>query len=145
MVKYSDTQLDVVFSALSDPTRRGILALLRERNEVPVGELAAPFAMSAPAITKHLNVLEAAGLLERERDGRIIRCRLRPDPMKEAMQWLERYEIFWNEKLDALTSYLEAKTKGESWQNSKNPASRSSVESRRRSKPSTKPGPTRRN
>jgi DNA-binding transcriptional ArsR family regulator len=145
MVKYKDSTLDTVFGALADPTRRGILALLRERDNLAVGELAAPFSISAPAVTKHLKVLEAAGLLGRDRDGRIIRCRLQPEPMKAAMQWLERYEVFWNQRLDALSDYLEAKTRGEPWPSPRNRASPSSGGSRRRSKPSSKPGPTRRN
>jgi len=82
------------FGALADPTRRAILARLA-RGEAMVTELAAPFAMSLPAISKHLRVLESAGCCTGEIDGRIHRCRLAADPMKDAAGWIERYRAFW--------------------------------------------------
>lgn len=111
MVKYSSHDLDHIFSALSDPTRRAILAKL-SHGEATVSELAAPFEMSLPAISKHLRVLERAGLLTRERDGRIHRCSFNGDPVKAAADWLERYNAFWQSRLNALDSYLQS-TPGE--------------------------------
>jgi DNA-binding transcriptional ArsR family regulator len=99
------TRLDRVFSALSDPTRRAILARLA-RGEANVGELAAPFAMSPPAITKHLKVLERAGLLDRDIEGRTHRCRLKAKPMEDAAAWIVRHRKFWNQQLDALAAYF---------------------------------------
>jgi DNA-binding transcriptional ArsR family regulator len=111
MVNYSadsdNTPLDTTFGALADPTRRAILARLA-RGEATVTELAAPFDVSLPAVSKHLRVLESAGLLRREIDGRIHRCRLAPQPMKDAAAWIETYRIFWEAQLDALANYLES-------------------------------------
>jgi DNA-binding transcriptional ArsR family regulator len=101
-------RLDAVFGALSDPTRRAILAKLA-KGESTVTELAAPFDMTLPAVSKHLRVLESAGLLEREVDGRVHRCRLHPQPLADAATWLEHYREFWEGQFDALTDYL-AKT-----------------------------------
>jgi len=106
MVKYSDAHLDTTFHALADPTRRGILAQLA-LGEASVGELAAPYDMSLPAISKHLKVLEGAGFLTREKDGRVHRCRLEPAPMKEAADWIDQYRRFWEGQLDRLADYLE--------------------------------------
>jgi DNA-binding transcriptional ArsR family regulator len=109
MVNHGD-KLDATFTALSDPTRRGILSLLAEgdrRKGLAVGELAAPFAMSLPAISKHLRVLERAGLLAQERDGRIRRCHLQGGPLKAAGEWIEQYRQFWTSQLDALADFLE--------------------------------------
>jgi len=97
--------LDTTFAALSDPTRRAILARLTER-DFAVGELAEPFEMSLPAVSKHLRVLERAGLVRRERISRIVRCRLQAQPMQDAARWLDKYERFWTEKLDALERYF---------------------------------------
>ena len=105
MVKYSRDSLSLVFRALADPTRRAILARLAS-GERTVGELAEPFDMSLPAVSKHLNVLEEAGLLERERDGRIRRCQLDPAPMRSAADWLETYRRFWEAQLGELERYL---------------------------------------
>jgi DNA-binding transcriptional ArsR family regulator len=102
----SSTTLDRTFGALADPTRRAILARLAA-GEATVGELAAPFAVSRPAISKHLRVLERAGLVRRSRDGRLSRCELDADPMKDAAEWVERYRSFWEGQLDALSRYLE--------------------------------------
>ena len=104
-LKASDEDLNLVFSALSDPTRRSILERL-SRGEASVGELAEPFDMSLPAISKHLGVLEHAGLLSRERDGRFFRCQLHAEPMRNAALWMERYRRFWSQQFDALEAYL---------------------------------------
>ena len=98
--------LDLLFSALSDPIRRAILARLAE-GEATVGDLARPFSVSLPAISKHLRVLERAGLLERRIEGRVHRCRLQPRPLKDAVDWLAEYRQFWERQLDALEAYLE--------------------------------------
>jgi len=106
VVNYTRDNLNTTFSALADPTRRAILARLA-RGESTVTALARPFKMSLPAISKHLRVLETAGLLSRERDGRIHRCRLNAKPLKDADDWIRRYSRFWEKRLDALAEYLE--------------------------------------
>ena len=98
-------RLDSTFAALADPTRRAILARLAA-GEASVAELAAPFEMSQPAISKHLKVLERAGLIGRGRDAQWRPCRLEPAPLKDAAQWLEQYRGFWEESLDRLADYL---------------------------------------
>ncbi len=99
--------LDSTFAALSDPTRRGILARLARRGETSVSDLAAPYKMSLPAVSKHLRVLEHAGLVSRQKDGRVHRCRLRAEPMKDAAAWIEHYRQFWEAQLESLARYLE--------------------------------------
>ena len=106
MVKYQTDGLDAVFSALGDPTRRAILARLA-LGETSVGELAAPHAMSLPAVSKHLRVLEAAGLVRREKQGRVIRCSLEAAPLEAAADWIAEYRRFWEAQLDALADYLQ--------------------------------------
>src|SRR6266851_3969362 len=106
MVKYKTNSLDAVFGALSDPTRRRMLERLSE-GESAVTRLAAPFSMSLPAVSKHLRVLEKAGLLKRRRRGREHRLKIEAGPMKEALRWMERYRRFWEGSLDALADYLE--------------------------------------
>jgi DNA-binding transcriptional ArsR family regulator len=106
MVKYSDTALNRVFAALADPTRRAIVARLA-KGEASVGDLGAPFDVSAPAITKHLKVLEAAGMLRRTRDGRVHRCRLEAQPIADAATWIEAHRRIWKQQLDRLAEYLE--------------------------------------
>jgi DNA-binding transcriptional ArsR family regulator len=101
-----DERLDAVFGALADPTRRRILAKLT-RGPASVGELAEPFEMSLPAVSKHLSVLERAGLIRRERDGRIQRCQLDGRPLQSASEFIEHYRIFWESSLDQLAEYLE--------------------------------------
>lgn len=101
-----ESGLDLVFAALADPTRRAILERLSE-GEARVGELAEPFAMSRPAISKHLDVLERAGLVHRVPDGRVNRCRIDGGPLRDAAAWVERYREFWEGRLDALAHYLE--------------------------------------
>ena len=97
--------LDQTFAALADPTRRTILARLAS-GEASVGELAAPFEMSLPAISKHLKVLERAGLISRGRTAQFRPCRLEPRALKAASDWLEPYRIFWEQSLDHLEHYL---------------------------------------
>jgi DNA-binding transcriptional ArsR family regulator len=106
MVKYSNHPLDSIFSALADPTRREMLKLLA-RAECCVTELAKPFSISLPAVSKHLRVLERAGLVKRERDGRIHRVSLDAEPMREASEWIGHYRKFWEGQFDALAQYLE--------------------------------------
>jgi DNA-binding transcriptional ArsR family regulator len=98
-------RLTSTFSALADPTRRAILARLAS-GEASVTELAAPFEISLPAISKHLKVLERAGLITRGRDAQWRPCRLEPRPLKNAADWLEHYRVFWEQSLDRLEGYL---------------------------------------
>ncbi len=98
-------QLDLIFSALSDPTRRKILERLA-RGEASVLDIAEPHAMSLPAVSKHLRVLEEAGLVMRERDGRLHLMSLNSKALKDAAEWLERYRAFWEGKFDALERFL---------------------------------------
>jgi len=106
MVKHLESHLDATFAALSDATRRGILARLAE-GETSVSELAAPYRMSLPAVSKHLRVLEGARLIVRRKNGRVHRCRLAAQPMRNAAEWIARYRRFWENQFDALSSYLE--------------------------------------
>ncbi|KPF72535.1 ArsR family transcriptional regulator [Bosea sp. AAP35] len=106
MVKFEDSRLDRTFSALSDPTRRALLARLQEQDGLSISTLAQPFAMSLPAVMKHLDVLSDAGLITRVKTGRVVSCRLNADPMEEAMGWLARYQQFWSQRLDALEAML---------------------------------------
>ena len=105
MVNYS-AQLDLTFSAISDPTRRAILSQLAQ-GEASIMELASPYAMSLPAISKHIRVLEIAGLLTRTKRGRVNYCHLNAGPLREAGKWLAFYQRFWDTKLDALEDFLE--------------------------------------
>jgi DNA-binding transcriptional ArsR family regulator len=150
MVKYSEQAgsdvLDRTFAALADPTRRALLARLSSEDALSVSELAQPFAMSLPAVMKHLDVLTDAGLVAREKTGRVVACRLTAEPMREALAWLNRYERFWSDNLDRLTAFVEE----ESWPQHQAPlspsrerASPSSVASTRHPKRSLRPGPTR--
>jgi DNA-binding transcriptional ArsR family regulator len=97
--------LDETFSALSDPTRREIVIALADGDHT-VGELAAPFEMSLPAISKHLSVLERAGLITREREGRVRRCHLEREPLADALQWIADYGRFWEQSFDSLERLL---------------------------------------
>ncbi len=108
MVNYSD-RLDRTFQALADPTRRAILARLEQAGDTSVSDLARPFAIKLPAVMKHLDVLDAAGLVHRSKAGRTVTVRISPEPMKAAMDWLERYERFWSASLDRLAAYAERK------------------------------------
>lgn len=101
----STDQLSVTFAALADPTRRAILAHLA-KGEASVTELAQPFEMSLPAISKHLKVLERAQLIARSREAQWRPCRLDAEPLKDAADWIEQYRQFWDERLDRLEDYL---------------------------------------
>lgn len=111
MVKFQETQLDRTFSALSDPTRRALLARLDAEDGLSVSELARPFSISLPAIMKHLDVLSDAGLVTRSKQGRTVSCRLNAEPMEEAMGWLAHYQRFWTQRLDALEALLNQQRK----------------------------------
>jgi DNA-binding transcriptional ArsR family regulator len=137
MVDFIDAQLDRAFAALADPTRRAIVERLARRDNLAVSEIAAPFAVSLPAVMKHLDVLARAGLVERAKSGRTVHCRLRAEPMRNAMQWLSRYERFWAERLEALARFVEEDACSPSQ------ASRSSAASRRRRPKSSARGRTR--
>lgn len=102
MVNHQPDLLDSIFAALADPTRRAVLARLSATPELSVTALARPFAMSLPAVLKHLDVLEGAGLVQRHKRGRTVSCRLAPMPLREAQRWLAAYERFWTRPLDAL-------------------------------------------
>ncbi len=104
-MKPPNDQLSPIFAALADPTRRAILARLSE-GEASVNELAAPFDISLPAISKHLKVLEKAGLIERTREAQWRPCRLRAEPLKDAAEWIETYKRHWEESFDRLGAYL---------------------------------------
>jgi DNA-binding transcriptional ArsR family regulator len=106
MVKYPSRTLDRTFAALADPTRRQILAHLA-RGDRRVTDLARPHDMSLPAISKHLRVLENAGLLQRRRYGRVHEMQLNAEPLKKAAQWVNEYRKFWEGSLDRLADYLE--------------------------------------
>lgn len=105
-----DPQLDRVFAALGDTTRRAILARLSEVDgpELTLAELAAPFAMSRQAVAKHLDVLEDAGLVDRLPDGRTTRHRFTGEPLDAAAMWVERYRQHWQQQFDALARYLDS-------------------------------------
>lgn len=106
MVKQvSSPQLDLTFAALADPTRRAILARLA-LGETAVKDLAKPFAMTAPAVTKHLKVLEQAGLVQRSRNAQWRPCALNAEPLRQASDWLEEYRQFWEQSFDRLDAYL---------------------------------------
>lgn len=136
MVDYKSAQLDSAFAALSDPTRRAIVDRLSREPELAVSEIAAPFAVSLPAVMKHLDVLARANLIVRHKTGRTVRCRLQAAPMESAMKWLARYERFWTESLDRLAAFVEEE------QCSPNQASPSSADSKRRPRKSTARGQT---
>ena len=110
MVKYSAKNLNRTFAALADPTRRRILAHLA-RGDRRVTELVRPHAMSLPAVSKHLRVLEKAGLLRRRRYGRVHEMKLEAKPLQQAAQWVEEYRKFWEGSLDRLAEYLVKTTK----------------------------------
>jgi DNA-binding transcriptional ArsR family regulator len=101
----AEDQLSIVFAALADPTRRAILARLAD-GEATVNELAAPFPMSLQAISKHLKVLERAGLITRGRDAQWRPCRLEPGPLREIAEWAEQYRRLWGERYARLDEYL---------------------------------------
>ena len=108
MVNYYG-RLDRTFAALVDPTRRAILARLEREEGASISALARPFPIKLPAVMKHLDVLGDAGLVTRSKVGRTVTVRLRPEPMRDAMDWLRRYERFWSKSLDRLAAYAESK------------------------------------
>ena len=108
MVNYLQ-RLDRTFAALVDPTRRAILSRLEREESASVSELARPFAIKLPAVMKHLDVLDDAGLITRSKAGRTVSVRLSPEPIREAMDWLRRYERLWSASLDRLAAYAEGK------------------------------------
>src|SRR5580658_7452713 len=121
MVKCSPRLLNRTFAALADPTRRRILEHLAQGGQC-VTELARPYAMSLPAVSKHLRVLEQAGLIRRRRRGRVHSLKLEAAPMKQASQWIEEYRRFWEGSLDRLDEYLkELQAKEEKHDHKKNP------------------------
>jgi DNA-binding transcriptional ArsR family regulator len=123
MLNNSTALLDRTFSALADPTRRAILLRLSS-GEATVHELARPFPISAPAISRHLRVLESAGLIARRRDAQRLHCRLEPQSLKTATEWLEFYRSFWNDSFDRLAEHLKT-TERERKRNGKRKAKRS--------------------
>src|ERR1700704_1907131 len=149
IVKDSETeerQLDAVFAALADPTRRGILQRLSGGGDLAVSELAAPHDMSLPGFMKHLRVLENAGLIARSKEGRVVSCELSAAPMKQAAVWMSRYEKFWTEKLDSLARYLYQQEELQTWNKpslGKSPRSPSPAATPSRRKKSGARGPTR--
>lgn len=113
MVEYSGSRLDHTFSALSDPTRRAMLAMLRKGSR-SISDLAKPFPMSLQAAMKHIDVLSDAGLITRKKEGRTVACSFRPQPLQTALRWLKRYEREWEERLDRFDEYVKALQRGES-------------------------------
>jgi len=110
MLNTSDIQLDRTFAALADPTRRAILQRLGS-GEAPVHELARPFPISAPAISRHLRVLEAAGLIVRRREAQTLHCSLQPQALQNAENWMGFYRRFWNDSFDRLSDHLKKTAK----------------------------------
>jgi DNA-binding transcriptional ArsR family regulator len=142
MVNYQDATLDRTFAALADPTRRALLARLNSGESASVSELARPLPISLPAVMKHLDVLSDAGLIRRTKTGRIVACELTPEPMENAMNWLNRYLRFWSEQLDRLAAFVERESCPPNQKSLPNQASPSNVVSMRRRKKSTPRGPT---
>jgi DNA-binding transcriptional ArsR family regulator len=142
MVNYRTEPLDRVFAALADPTRRALIARLGGNDGLTVSELAKPFPVSLPAIMKHLDVLSDAGLIDRSKRGRTVHCRLTAATMKSAMDWLNRYERFWSERLSRLGAFLEEEDSCQPKQ-PPSPPLRSSAGTTPPRPKSTPPGPTR--
>jgi len=113
MVNILSSDLDLLFYALSDPTRRQILRLLNDGTQT-IGDLADPFKMSLPAISKHIKILEKAKLLNRKKVGRIHECSMNPDALKTAEEAIQFYTKFWNERLDDFANALESENKPQS-------------------------------
>jgi DNA-binding transcriptional ArsR family regulator len=145
MVKYTsaaDRSLDRTFAALADPTRRALIARLGEGGNLSVTELARPLPMSLPAVMKHLAVLSEAGLIVRRKTGRTVACALVATPMEQAVDWLNRYQQFWSERLNRLAAFVEEDACQPPSPSSQ--ASPSSAASTPRPRGSTRRGPTRR-
>ncbi len=143
MVKYQHADLDHVFAALADPTRRALITQLSEGQSSSISDLARPFPMSLPAIMKHLDVLTNAALISRTKTGRTVICSLTAAPLEQAMGWLRRYERFWSEQLDRLAAYVEEESYRANHLSAASLASRSSAVSTRRRKNSSEPGRSR--
>jgi DNA-binding transcriptional ArsR family regulator len=146
MVKCEEPVLDRVFAALADPTRRGVLDALAG-GSLAVSELAAPHGMSLPGFMKHLRVLEDAGLISREKEGRVVSCELSAAPMQAASAWISRYRKFWSERLDSLARYLYQQEELQTWNNpgsKRGPRSPSTGTTPSRPRKSGARGPTRR-
>jgi DNA-binding transcriptional ArsR family regulator len=109
MVNYQSHDLDRIFGALGDPTRRAILARLEQHDGLAITDLATPFSVKLPAVMKHLQVLGDAGLVTRTKQGRTVTVRLAPDVLRAAKDWLARYERFWSPALDRLEAHAEAR------------------------------------
>ena len=107
MAKHNSSAIDRTFWALADPTRRGVLLRLMDEPGLSVSELARPFSLKLPGMTKHLDVLSDAGLITRAKIGRTVSVNLSAEPMREAMAWLSRYERFWSVSLDRLVALVE--------------------------------------
>jgi DNA-binding transcriptional ArsR family regulator len=107
MVKYRASDMDRTFSALADPTRRYVLLRLKDEPGLSVSELARPSSLKLPGMMKHLDVLSDAGLITRTKAGRTVSVHLCAEPMREAMEWLRRYERFWTASLDRLVALVE--------------------------------------
>lgn len=107
MVKYFESSIDRTFSALADPTRRRVLLRLEQEPGLSVSELARSFSLKLPGLTKHLDVLSDAGLITRTKTGRTVSVELSAAPMREAMEWLKRYERLWTVSLDRLVALVE--------------------------------------
>ena len=107
MVNYQTRNLDRVFATLADPTRRAILARLAQEDSLSISALAEPFSIKLPAVMKHLDVLDNAGLITRKKHGRTVDVRLSPAPLRGATEWLRRYERFWSSALDRLAAHAE--------------------------------------
>ena len=114
MVKYHEGPLSRTFGALVDGTRRKLLSRLEREGGVSISELAEPFGITLPGIMKHLDVLEQAGLISRTKQGRTVTVQLRAGPLRNAAEWLQRYERFWSPRLDKLTAYAERQEKAAS-------------------------------
>ena len=145
MVKYEEPTLDRVFAALADPTRRGVLESLSD-GSLAVSELASPHGMSLPGFMKHLRVLEDAGLIAREKEGRVVSCTLSARPMKDAADWMAHYREFWSDKLDSLARYLYQQEELQTWNKpvfKPSPRSSSTASSPSRRRKSGGRGPTR--
>lgn len=108
-MNYRDQQLNRIFAALGDPTRRAILARLEREDRLSVSTLAEPFAIKLPAVMKHLDVLSDAGLINRSKNGRTVTVEISSDALRKAMDWLRRYERFWSHSLDRLVTYAESR------------------------------------
>jgi len=107
MAKSPESEIDRVFAALSDPTRRGVLQRLSREPGLSVSQLAEPFSLKLPGMMKHLDVLSDAGLISRTKAGRTVAVHLSAGPMREAIKWLNQYERFWSVSLDRLAAYVE--------------------------------------